>query len=42
VAWRIDRGEGTLEGASGLITSNFQLQPEAGDVTEYQVAVIFR
>jgi hypothetical protein len=42
VAWRIDRGEGTLEGASGLITSNFQLQSETGDVTEYQVAVIFR
>jgi hypothetical protein len=42
VTWRIDRGEGTLEGASGLITSNFQLQSETGDVTEYQVAVIFR
>jgi hypothetical protein len=42
VTWRIDRGEGTLEGASGLITSNFQLQSDTGDVTEYQVAVIFR
>jgi hypothetical protein len=42
VVWRIDGGEGTLEGASGLVTSNFQLQPETGDVTEYQVAVIFR
>jgi hypothetical protein len=42
VAWRIDEGEGALEGASGLIASNFQLQPETGDVTEYQVAVIFR
>ena len=42
VAWQIDKGEGALEGASGLITSNFQLQPETGDVTEYQVAVIFR
>jgi hypothetical protein len=42
VVWRIDAGEGTLEGASGLVTSNFQLRPETGDVTEYQVAVIFR
>jgi hypothetical protein len=42
VAWRIEKGEGALEGASGLISSNFQLQPETGDVTEYQVAVIFR
>jgi hypothetical protein len=42
VTWRIDGGEGALDGASGLITSNFRLQPEAGDVTEYQVAVIFR
>jgi hypothetical protein len=42
VVWRIDGGEGALEGASGLITSNFQLKPETGDVTEYQVAVIFR
>jgi hypothetical protein len=42
VAWRIDGGEGALEGASGLITSNFQLQPETGDLTDYQVAVIFR
>jgi hypothetical protein len=42
VVWRIDGGEGALKGASGLITSNFQLKPETGDVTEYQVAVIFR
>jgi hypothetical protein len=42
VIWRIDAGEGKLEGASGLLTSNFQLQPETGNVTEYQVAVIFR
>jgi hypothetical protein len=42
VIWRIDSGEGGLEGASGLLTSNFQLRPETGDVTEYQVAVIFR
>jgi hypothetical protein len=41
VVWRIDGGEGTLEGASGLLTSNFQLQPDTGDVTEYQTAVIF-
>jgi hypothetical protein len=42
VAWRVDGAEGALEGASGLVTSNFQLQPETGEVTEYQVAVIFR
>jgi hypothetical protein len=42
VIWRIDGGEGALEGVSGLLTSNFQLRPETGNVTEYQVAVIFR
>jgi hypothetical protein len=42
VIWRIDGGEGALEGASGLLTSNFQLRPDTGDVTEYQVAIIFR
>jgi hypothetical protein len=42
VIWRIDVAEGALEGVSGLLTSNFQLRPETGDVTEYQVAVIFR
>ena len=42
VIWRIDGGEGALEGASGLLTSNFQLRPDTGDVTEFQVAAIFR
>jgi hypothetical protein len=42
VVWQIDGGEGALKGASGLLTSNFRLQPDTGDVTEYQVAVIFR
>ena len=42
VIWRIDAGRGDFEGATGLLTSNFQLRPETGDVEEYQVAVIFR
>jgi hypothetical protein len=42
VIWRIDEGEGALEGASGLLTSNFQLKPDTGEVSEHQVAVIFR
>jgi hypothetical protein len=42
VIWRIDKGEGAFEGASGLLTSNFQLKPDTGEVSEHQVAVIFR
>jgi hypothetical protein len=42
VIWRIDKGEGALKGATGLLTSNFQLKPDTGDVSEHQVAVIFR
>ena len=42
VMWRIDGGEGAMAGATGLLTSNFQLRPETGEVEEYQVAVIFR
>ena len=42
VIWRIDGGEGALSGATGLLTSNFQLRPETGDVVEYQVAVVLR
>jgi hypothetical protein len=41
VLWKIDRGEGRLAGASGLITSNFLLSPQTGDVSEQQSAVIF-
>jgi hypothetical protein len=42
VIWRIDKGEGAFEGASGLVTSNFQLRPDTGDISQHQVAVIFR
>jgi hypothetical protein len=41
VIWRIVRGRGQFEGASGLITSNFLLSPGTGAVDERQVAVVF-
>jgi hypothetical protein len=40
VTWRIDRGVGQFEGASGLITSNFTLS-DAGEVTDNHLGVIF-
>jgi hypothetical protein len=40
VVWSIDGGEGHLEGASGLITSNFLLSA-TGDLTENLLAVVF-
>ena len=40
VIWKIDRGEGQLEGATGLITSNF-LVSGAGEVTDNHFGVIF-
>ena len=42
IVWRIDKGEGSFEGASGIVTSNFRFRPETGEVTQHQVAVIFR
>jgi hypothetical protein len=41
VSWRIERGYGRFQGASGLITSNFVLRPSSGEVDERQVAVVF-
>jgi hypothetical protein len=41
VIWRIERGHGRFQGASGLITSNFLLRPSSGEVDERQVAVVF-
>ena len=40
VSWRIDRGEGRLAGASGLITSNFTVS-EDGTVIDNQFGVLF-
>lgn len=40
VTWRIDRGEGQFEGATGLITSNFFITDE-GQVTDNHLGVIF-
>jgi hypothetical protein len=42
IVWRIDKGEGSFEGASGIVTSNFRFKPDTGEVTQHQVAVIFR
>ncbi|MCA1556143.1 MAG: hypothetical protein LC747_05585 [Acidobacteria bacterium] len=40
VTWKIDRGEGQLEGATGLITSNFTVSG-TGEVTDNHFGVIF-
>ena len=40
VIWKIDRGEGQFEGATGLITSNF-LVNGAGEVIDNHFGVIF-
>ena len=40
VIWKIERGEGQFEDATGLITSNFFLSG-LGDVTDNQFGVIF-
>ncbi|MCG8605742.1 hypothetical protein MJD09_12195 [bacterium] len=40
VMWKIDRGEGQFEGATGLITSNFFVG-DGGEVTDHHFGVIF-
>ncbi len=40
VMWKIDRGEGQFEGATGLVTSNFFVG-DAGEVTDHHFGVIF-
>jgi len=40
VIWRIGEGEGRFRGASGLITSNFMLRMESGEVQENQVIAV--
>ena len=40
IGWRIDSGTGQLEGATGLITSNF-LVDGAGAVTDNHCGLIF-
>ena len=40
VMWKIERGEGQFDGATGLITSNFFVS-ETGDVTDNHFGVIF-
>jgi hypothetical protein len=41
VIWRVEAGEGRLAGASGLITSNFVMRAETGEVAEQQVIRLF-
>jgi hypothetical protein len=40
VIWRIDRGEGRFQGATGLITSNFVVTDQ-GEVTDNHFGVLF-
>ena len=41
VMWRITAGRGRFEGAGGVITSNFLLRLDNGEVEDRQVAVVF-
>ncbi len=40
ITWKLDRGEGQFEGASGLITSNFTLS-ETGEILDHHLGVLF-
>jgi hypothetical protein len=40
VIWGIEEGEGRLSGVSGLITSNFMVRMETGEVEEQQVIAL--
>ena len=40
VTWHVDRGEGQLAGASGLITSNFCVSA-TGEVSDYHCGVLW-
>jgi hypothetical protein len=41
VIYRIDGGRGRFEEASGLITSNFTVDPTNGEIAERQTGVVF-
>ncbi len=40
VTWRVT-GSGRLDGATGLLSSNFEFEPGAGTAVEYQVLRLF-
>ena len=40
VIWKVDRGEGKLAGATGLITSNFSVN-DRGEVDDTHVGIVF-
>jgi hypothetical protein len=40
VTWKLEGGEGQLNGADGVITSNFTITQD-GEVTDYQMGVIY-
>jgi hypothetical protein len=40
VTWQVE-GTGRLSGATGLLSSNFEFQPERGSAAEHQVARLF-
>jgi hypothetical protein len=40
VMWQVE-GTGRLEGATGLLSSNFEFRPESGDAVEHQVIRLF-
>lgn len=40
VIWRVE-GAGRLEGATGLLSSNFEFRPASGDAVEHQVVRLF-
>jgi hypothetical protein len=41
VVYRINGGRGRFEGASGMITSNFLVDPRNGEIEERQTGIVF-
>ena len=40
ITWRVDGGEGQLENAGGVITSNFTLS-DSGEVNDYHLGILY-
>jgi hypothetical protein len=40
IMWEVTHGEGSFDGATGLITSNFVVSPDGG-VTDHQYGVVW-
>jgi hypothetical protein len=41
VIWRVEEGEGRFAGATGLVTSSFEVQADSGQANEHQVLALY-